>query len=359
MGCLALSLQKRDKFLKIIVLSFSIIATLTIFNSSMYGNKMYDESKPHHTSNGFINPYLPKDSQKKDFSDLIKMMREKRPQTPDILETTSVSKSELESKINNEQNFYMWIGHSTSLLHINGKKILTDPIFSERCSPVQFAGPKRYSSPAVEIDSLPEIDIIVISHNHYDHLDYQTVKKIGNSALWIVPLGLKSWFNNQGIEKVVELDWFETYVHNEIKVNCLPSQHWSKRTALKSFDTLWASWAIEVDGFNFWFAGDTGYNDVQFKDIGKNYGPFDLAAIPIGAYEPRWFMKNFHVNPEEAVKIHMDVASKKSFGIHFGTFILTTEPIADPAEKLKMARKQYNIENDEFITPKIGKFFLL
>lgn len=359
MGSLSLSVQQEKKFVKSIIISFMAIASIAILISSNRSNKYFDGSKPHHTLNGFTNPYLSKETQDKKISDLIKMMREDRPKTPDNIEIKTVKSSEIEGRIKDGKNFYLWIGHSTALMHINGKNILTDPIFSDRCSPVQFAGPKRYSNPAISIDSLPKIDLIVISHNHYDHLDYQTVKRIGNSALWAVPLGLKKWFNNQGIEQVVEMDWFESYKYAGIKVNCLPSQHWSKRTVFKSFDTLWSSWAIEVGNFKFWFAGDTGYNDVQFKAIGRDYGPFDLAAIPMGAYEPRWFMKNFHVNPDEAVQIHLDVDSKKSVGIHFGTFVLTTEPIFDPIKKLKIARQKYELKENHFIIPKIGEFIIL
>ena len=332
--------------------------TVFLFSQN-HSNEYFDKSKEHHTPHGFTNPFLPDGPQDKSFYDLIKMMREKRPDKPKKIEVEEISSSEIEDLIKKGENFYLWIGHSTAFLHINGKNILTDPIFSDRCSPSQFFGPKRYTEPSISINSLPKIDLIVISHNHYDHLDYNTVKLIGDSTFWFVPLGLKRWFNDNGVKNVIEMDWFESYDYGGIKVDCLPSQHWSKRTAFKSFDTLWASWSIEVEDFKFWFGGDTGYNDVQFKSIGRDYGPFDFAAIPIGAYEPRWFMKDFHINPDEAVQIHLDVLSKRSVGIHYGTFILTTEPIDDPIKKLDIARQKYGLDINDFSDSKLGKIIKL
>tara|TARA_Y100001970_G_C14075098_1_gene771550 strand:- start:33 stop:1058 length:1026 start_codon:yes stop_codon:yes gene_type:complete len=341
-------------------MKYSLIYLITaLLFSGNPENIYYDPNKLHHTPDGFTNPYLNINEQDKKFSDLFKMMREDRPNVSEMLDVIKVSKKDIQAHIKAKKNFYLWIGHSTALIHINGKNILTDPIFSDRCSPIKFAGPKRYSEPAISIEDLPMIDLIVISHNHYDHLDYKTVKKIGDNALWIVPLGLKKWFFNQGVENVKEMDWYDSFNQDGIEVVSLPSQHWSKRTVFKSFDTLWSSWSIKVDDFKFWFAGDTGYNDIQFKEIGKDYGPFDLAAIPIGAYEPRWFMKNFHINPEEAVQIHQEIFSKLSVGIHFGTFILTTEPIEEPILKLQEAINKYNLNPKEFLAIGIGEFIFL
>ena len=146
---------------------------------------------------------------------------------------------------------------------------------------------------------------------------------------------------------------------DDVEIICLPSQHWSKRSAFKSFDTLWSSWLLKIGNFKFWFAGDTGYNTIQFKQIGDDYGPFDLSAIPIGAYEPRWFMKSFHVNPEEAIFIHEDIKSEKSIGMHFGTFVLTTEPVVEPIEKIKnFIKNDENLEG-EFMIPESGVIYSL
>ena len=266
---------------------------------------------------------------------------------------------ELDKNILYGKNFITWIGHSTMLLHLDGKVILTDPIFSDRCSPVQFAGPKRYTSPSIDIKSLPRIDIVLISHNHYDHLDKNTIKALKNdsSTFWYVPLGLEQWFKALGVENVFELDWFDERNFEDVNIVCLPSQHWSKRSLFKSFDTLWSSWSVKIGDYKFWFAGDTGYNEIQFKEIGDNYGPFDLSAIPIGGYEPRWFMKNFHVQPEESILIHKDIKSRKSIGMHFGTFLLTTEPIDNPSKRIKEILTREIEIRGEFIIPEHGRIY--
>jgi len=173
-------------------------------------NPYYNPNKNHHTSTGFKNPYLKQGNQRKSFSDLFKMMAAERPNPKPQIEK-NLSIDSMIQKINSNNNFITWVGHSTMLLHINGKTILTDPIFSDRCSPVQFLGPKRYSFPTIDIKSLPKIDLIVISHNHYDHLDKNSVKNLGKNPLtiWYVPLGLKKWFDRLNIKNVIELDWFE------------------------------------------------------------------------------------------------------------------------------------------------------
>ncbi|MFC3150955.1 MBL fold metallo-hydrolase [Litoribrevibacter euphylliae] len=240
------------------------------------------------------------------------------------------------------QNFYdkpriSWIGHSTVLVQYKNISVLTDPIFFDRASPVSFAGPLRAFKPAIALEDLPEIDYAIISHNHYDHLDRLTVEAMGESTQWLVPLGLKEWFTEQGVQSVIELDWWEAYQAKEVTLRLTPAQHWSKRTPWDTNESLWGSWQIQIGDFNSWFGGDTGYNDIQFKEIGSKVGPFDFAMIPIGAYEPRWFMKNMHVNPEESVKIHKDIRSSYSMGIHWSTFQLTAEQIDAPREDLKTA----------------------
>lgn len=346
--------------MKLSIVLLIIIGVVGLMSKLKNHNPYFDPDKVHHTKTGFKNPYLNSESQNKSFSDLIKMMNTKRP-TPKYKVIEKLNLDKLLQSINRNQNFITWVGHSTMLLHIDGKTILTDPIFSDRCSPVQFAGPKRYASPSINIKLLPKIDLVVISHNHYDHLDKNSVKILSKdtSTVWYVPLGLKYWFEEFGIKNVNELDWFDEHSDGNVDIVCLPSQHWSKRSLFKSFDTLWSSWFIKIGNYKFWFAGDTGYNEIQFKQIGDRYGPFDLAAIPIGAYEPRWFMKNFHVNPEESIFIHKDIKSKKSIGMHFGTFILTTEPILEPAQKIKDNISSDENFNGEFIIPEFGVIYSL
>ena len=248
-----------------------------------------------------------------------------------------------------------WIGHSTFLVQLNGLNMLTDPIFSDRCSPVQWAGPKRITPPAIPYDSLPPIDIVLISHNHYDHLDRETVERIGNAARWFVPLKVKPWFSDEGITTAMEMDWWDATTVGPLRIICTPAQHFSGRTPTGRNESLWSSWTVIGPHHRFWFAGDTGYNTVQFKEIGKKYGPFDLGFIPIGAYDPPWIMKNHHVNPEEAVLIHKDIRSRFSIDMHWGTFILTDEPIGEPPERLKVAVHQANLPDRPFITIPQGK----
>lgn len=246
------------------------------------------------------------------------------------------------------------IGHSTVLLQYQGMNILTDPIFSQRASPFSFAGPQRYTQPSLALNELPEIDVVVISHNHYDHLDVESVAALGNKPLWLVPLGLKDWLQRQGIEHVRELDWWQSHTVGGVQIQALPSQHWSKRTLFDTNKSLWASWAFRWPGFTAWFGGDTGYNPVQFKEIGEALGQVDLAMIPIGAYEPRWFMKYHHVNPADAVEIFKDINAREAFGIHWNTFVLTAETIDEPPQALAAALQLQQIDAQRFQAMNIG-----
>jgi len=247
-----------------------------------------------------------------------------------------------------------WIGHASMLVQMEGVNILTDPVWSERCSMVQFAGPKRIRPTPCTLKELPKIDAVVISHNHYDHLDYNTVKALGNTPRWFVPKGVKAWFTGMGIDNVVELSWWEEAKLTEnIKFVCTPCQHWSKRTPFDDNKVLWSSWAMIGASKRFFFTGDTGYCS-GFQEIGRELGPFDLAAIPIGAYEPRWFMKPQHVNPEEAVQIHIDLRARNSLGMHWGTFVLTDEDALEPPKKLIEAKQQKNVPLEDFVVLNIG-----
>ncbi len=266
------------------------------------------------------------------------------------------------------------IGHSTVLLQNQGMNILTDPIFSQRSSFSQSIGPKRYTPPALTIDQLPHINIIVISHNHFDHLDVDSVKALtspnfikninGTQPLWLVPLGLKKWFAQFGITNIQEMDWWQSIEVGNVTVQAQPSQHWSRRSLFDTNESLWASWAFtwpEYEGndtFTAWFGGDTAYNPYQFKEIGKVLGKVDLAMIPIGAYEPRWFMKAQHVNPLDAVEIFKDINAKSAFGIHWNTFVLTAEPVDEPPKALERALQKNGLNAEQFQAMDIGKTWL-
>jgi N-acyl-phosphatidylethanolamine-hydrolysing phospholipase D len=255
-----------------------------------------------------------------------------------------------------------WVGHATVLLRVGGLSVLTDPHFSERASPLGFAGPKRVVPPVPSLDELPHIDAVVHSHNHYDHLDRDTVAKLaeqaGGSPRFFVPLGLEDWFARRGIYDVVELDWWEKLNFKGLELHFVPVQHWSKRTLADENRSLWGGWVIRHPELSFFFAGDSGYSR-DFADIGARFGGFDLAAIPIGAYAPRWFMQIMHLDPAEAVRVHQDVNARRSIAIHWGTFEnLTDESLYEPPLKLAEERKKAGLADDDFVVLRHGETFI-
>lgn len=231
----------------------------------------------------------------------------------------------------------LWVGHATVLVQMGGVNFLTDPIFSQRCSPFQWVGPRRVVPPALTPadEQLPNIDFVVISHNHYDHLDYHSVRRLnrryGDACVWYVPLRLSNWLKWQGVRNVVELDWWQQVSHRGglINITMVPAQHWSARTWWDRYHTLWGGYVVSAGSQKFYFAGDTGYCPV-FREIGERFGPIDVSAIPIGAYAPRWFIRHQHVDPQEAVLVHEEVRSKQSIGIHCCTFALSDEALDEP-----------------------------
>ena len=228
-----------------------------------------------------------------------------------------------------------WIGHSTTLVQIDGINFLTDPIWSKRPSPVPLLGPRRFVPPGITLQDLPVIDFVVISHNHYDHLDVPTLKALAQrnpQTVFFVPLGNGELLRNNNISPVVELDWGQQADFRSLTIHCLPSQHWSKRTLTDNNRALWASWAVTSPKRRIYYAGDSGYFP-GFTEIGDQLGPFDLAIVPIGAYAPRAMMLESHMNPEEAYRSATDVGASKALGVHFGTFDLSDEPLAEPPRR--------------------------
>jgi L-ascorbate metabolism protein UlaG (beta-lactamase superfamily) len=250
-----------------------------------------------------------------------------------------------------------FIGHATVLIQHKGISYLTDPIWSQRASPVSWAGPKRHRQPGVPFTMLPKIDYVLISHNHYDHLDIPTLKRLNevHAPQFLVPLGDAKLLKDEGIQRVTELDWAGSIrLSMEQVITFERAQHWSKRSLFDTRKSLWGSYVVRSFGKSVFFAGDTGYGDF-FKDIGTRNAGFDLSLIPIGAYEPRDFMKSHHVNPEDSVKIHQDLKSRKSVGVHFGTFRLTSEGIEDPVTALGEALKAANLKETDFFAPRMGQ----
>jgi N-acyl-phosphatidylethanolamine-hydrolysing phospholipase D len=228
-----------------------------------------------------------------------------------------------------------WIGHSTFLIQHRGRNILTDPIFGNCGPPLPLSRLRRVMPPGLPFQSLPQIHDVLISHCHYDHLDASTIKRLGDQPNYWLPAGLASWFQRRGITRCRQMDWWQSANLSEgIEIHCVPAQHFAARGLFDRDQTHWCGWVIRSSDQAIYFAGDTGYCPV-FQEIGSRFGGFDLAMIPIGAYRPRWLMQPMHVDPHEAVQIHIDVRSRQSVACHWGTFALTDEPLNEPPRLLE------------------------
>lgn len=232
-----------------------------------------------------------------------------------------------------------YVNHSTFLIQTAGLNILTDPVWSDRVSPFSFAGPKRMRPPGLKYQDLPEIDVVLISHNHYDHLDLSTLKKLNKqfSPTFVVPLGVDRLLQKNGIKNTVTLDWWQEHVMNgKLSFHSVPAQHFSARGLFDRDKTLWAGYVLETEFGAVYFAGDTGYGPI-FEDIGNRFKPVKVALIPIGAYKPRWFMSPVHLDPAEAIQVHKELQAEISFGMHFGTFPLADDGQYEPKEDFARA----------------------
>ena len=250
-----------------------------------------------------------------------------------------------------------WLGHASFLLRTAGRTILTDPFLSERASPFAGLGPRRYVPAGIPFEALPPIDAIVVSHDHYDHLDGRTVERFSlkEKIAVVVPRGLGRFFLERGYRDVRELGWWEeTRLFNDLVFAALPANHFSGRTPFDRNRTLWASWAIASRARKVFFAGDTGYGPV-FEEIGSRIGPFDLALVPIGAYEPASIMRPVHCNPEEAVALGRDVRASALVAMHWGTIVLTDEPPFEPPGRFRAAANRAGYPDSRAWVMKIGE----
>ncbi len=326
-------------------------------------NRHYDASKPHHMPEGFRNTAA---TRSRTTGEFLRWQRERRQlDIPAPTADLSAVAPDLEFIRGNRTQFAAtYIGHATVLVQLGGVNVLTDPHFSQRAFPVQFAGPRRWQPPGVAFDDLPHIDVVLISHNHYDHLDTDSVvalhKQAGGAPLFVVPLGIDRWMQSVGVDNFKALDWWQQLTVGNLQITFVPAQHWSRRTLSDRNQTLWGGFVGQTaktgagGGRSFYFAGDTGYGP-DFVAIGERFGGIDLALIPIGAYEPRWFMADQHVNPDEAIQIHRDIKARRSVGIHWGTFLLTDEPLDQPLADFATARGKASIGAEEFLTLRHGQ----
>ena len=330
----------------------------------------------HHTPQGFRNNYV--GSVTKSLGDVLRWqldrLRNRLPPAPtipipqvtadlDFIRQNALAGAEMIPAVT-------WIGHATMLVQASGLTVLTDPIFSTRASPVQFLGPARAQKPGVALKDLPHVDVVVISHNHYDHLDRASVRALagqaGGEPLFLVPLGLKAWLARLGVTRAVELDWWDSHVHEQegrrVEFHFTPVQHWSGRSLTDRNKSLWGSWAVLGEDFHWYFTGDTGYSQ-DFVDIRRKFAErqtpeqgsgFDMALIAVAACLPRWFMQQLHVDPLEAVQIHLDLGAKRSVGVHWGTFALADDPLDHPRHEMEGARSAKGVAEESFYLLPIG-----
>ena len=248
-----------------------------------------------------------------------------------------------------------FIGHSTFLIQTPAGNILTDPMYSERAGPLNLFGPRRVRQPAVAFDDLPPISLVALSHNHYDHCDLATLRRLARrfDPVVVTPLGNGRLVRSARIRRAEELDWWQSVQVGGASVTLTPAHHFAARTPFDRNRALWGGFMLTLGEVRIFFAGDTAYGTF-FQDIGGRLGPIDLALIPIGAYEPRWFMRSVHMNPEEAVQAHIDLAPSESIGMHFGTFQLTSEGLEAPLRALEQARNERGITESKFSTLAFG-----
>ena len=286
----------------------------------------------------------------KSIKDLIRWQRnQKKP----ILSSIDLSDEWKLVDFEKSNNFMIWIGHSTFLIKKNNLVILTDPVFSERASPFKRLGPKRLIPPAISLNELPKIDVVTISHNHYDHLDIRSLKKLSKlnpNLIFLIPKGDIDIFNKKNIDNVKEFIWWEEISIDDFIFTFTPVQHWSARGLFDRNESLWGGWFIKSTDYSLYHAGDTGYSN-DFVETQKRLGSPKYAFLPIGAYDPEWFMSASHVNPEDSIRIMKDLGAEFSFGMHWGTFTLTAEDTLEPPQRLKEALKNDKLDNFKTLKP--------
>ena len=317
------------------------------------------EGKPlHHTTVGFRNYPPAPEPETPGFSFLFRRVREGFSDPPEVPINHVINEALALSKLNHlsKSEAVTWIGHSTYLMRLGNKNILFDPFFSDVASPLPI-GPTRFVPPGISLAKLPPVDVIIISHNHYDHLDSKTIDKMpGKEQIHVfVPLGLKSFFAKRGYQNIWELDWHQSVTMDGLKITALPAVHFSSRGLGDQNKTLWCSWAVCSESKSCFFAGDTAYSQPIFKEIGKRFRSFDVAIVPIGAYKPINVMKPVHTNPEEAILVANDVKADLIIPSHWGTIVLTDESPWEPPERYRAFAIKNGISDERACIMKIGE----
>lgn len=315
-------------------------------------NPFFDPSRAHHREFGFVNldPEVPIGG---DFGRWRRERRRQRlPPPPRHGYPCFIQRWYQPADFSDsvEQPVVWWLGHASVMLRLGGQHIITDPHLSARASPLPFLGPRRKVPPATTVAELPKLALVLISHNHYDHLDATTIRALRRHsprARYLVPLGLAGWLRRRGIDRVHELDWWQRVDIDGFSLHCVPAQHWSARGLHDRNRTLWCGWLLRGAGVTFHFAGDTGYSP-RLAEIGRRLGPIDLTALPIGAYQPRWFMRGQHIDPSEAVRLWRELGARYALGIHWGCFELTDEPLDAPPEALQQALVASDLDPGRF-----------
>lgn len=322
-------------------------------------NPWFNAQKAHHRIDGFVN-LDPAAGHRP--GDLDKWRAERKqaklPHPPAAGYDAFISTWWQRADFSTEEDGIWWLGHASVLARLNGINILIDPVFSQRASPVSFAGPSRKTPPCTSVAELPPVGAVVISHNHYDHLDSTVIsqlKRYHPQACYFVPLGLGNWFMRRGIQQVIELDWMQSYVWQGLVLTAVPAQHWSMRTPWNRNRSLWCGWVLESDDCRFWFSGDTGYFP-QLSDFVLRVGQPDMVALPVGAYAPEWFMHPHHMSPEESVSVWQQIGRPYAIPIHWGVFELADESIDEPPDKLLQALKNKGEDSKYFQCCRIGQY---
>ncbi len=317
-------------------------------------NSISSSVSDHFDGERYYNPTLPLGFVPS-ISSVFKLIREKRSKWPKSVHNTAVPK--LHEKLAPNDVAITFVNHATFLIQLAGLNILTDPVWSRRVSPFRWLGPARVRKPGIAFDDLPNIDLILLTHNHYDHMDLDTLTRLSPrfAPTVLVSRGNKKLLLSVGFEDLHELDWWDDIqINPTLKITFAPTQHFSGRSLWDRQKSLWGSYMIHYRDRLIYFGADSGYS-THFSEIRTRLGSPELALLGIGAYAPRWFMKPMHMNPEEAVQAHRDLESRQSIGMHFGTFQLSSEAISQPQIDLKAALADAHIPEAEFVTLSEGE----